>query len=206
VVYEGSERPTGCQFTFTCDGSLLRPHVDALWTRSQKIAKEALAGHVFAPVGHATHYHADYVLPYWADSLDKSVQIGRHICYRLRGAVGDSRSFFQRYAGFEPPIPAPRLANNNTPGPTEAEQQQLVKVLIEEDTKGTANGAEKTEAATSPLAIDAIRSALIADGSAPSPQAETKKRVGACPSESDGKRLTPLEPTDMRAGLSTPSC
>ena len=106
VVYEGSDRVTGCQFTFTCDGSLLRPHVDILWARSQKIAKEALAGHVFAPVGHATHYHADYVLPYWADSLDKTVQIGRHMFYRLRGSVGDKGSFFQRYAGFEPPIPA----------------------------------------------------------------------------------------------------
>src|SRR5206468_3935199 len=59
VVYEGSDRGTGCQFTFTCDGSLLRPHVDSLWTRSRKIAEQALAGNVFAPVGHATHYHAD---------------------------------------------------------------------------------------------------------------------------------------------------
>ena len=37
---------------------------------SRKRSREqALAGKVFAPVGHATHYHADYVLPYWADSL-----------------------------------------------------------------------------------------------------------------------------------------
>jgi spore germination cell wall hydrolase CwlJ-like protein len=63
VVYQGADRPTGCQFTFTCDGSLLRAPVQALWARSRKIAEEALKGRVFATVGHATHYHADYVLP-----------------------------------------------------------------------------------------------------------------------------------------------
>ncbi|MDE8453312.1 cell wall hydrolase, partial [Klebsiella pneumoniae] len=26
VVFQGSERPTGCQFTFTCDGALVRHH------------------------------------------------------------------------------------------------------------------------------------------------------------------------------------
>src|SRR6478672_9025686 len=73
VIYQGSERGTGCQFTFTCDGSLLRTPAPALWTRARKIAEESLDGKVFATVGHATHYHADYVLPYWADSLDKTV-------------------------------------------------------------------------------------------------------------------------------------
>lgn len=32
--------------------------------------------------GGATHFHADYVHPYWADNLVKTVQIGRHIFYR----------------------------------------------------------------------------------------------------------------------------
>jgi hypothetical protein len=81
--------------------------VPSLWNRSREIAQQALAGHVFAPIGHATHYHADYVLPYWADSLDKSVQIGRHIFYRLRNSLGDSRSFFQRYGGTEPEVRQP---------------------------------------------------------------------------------------------------
>ncbi|MEA3080707.1 MAG: N-acetylglucosaminyldiphosphoundecaprenol N-acetyl-beta-D-mannosaminyltransferase, partial [Sphingomonadales bacterium] len=61
VVYQGSERGTGCQFTFTCDGSLLRTPAPDLLARARKIAEEALAGKVFAAVGHATHYHADYV-------------------------------------------------------------------------------------------------------------------------------------------------
>ena len=107
VVYQGSERPIGCQFTFTCDGSLARMPVQSLWKQSQKIAEQALAGKVFAPLGHATHYHADYVLPYWADSLDKSIQIGRHIFYRLKSGLGASSAFRQRYGGVEPSPPEP---------------------------------------------------------------------------------------------------
>lgn len=30
----------------------------------------------------ADHYHADYVYPYWADSMEKTVVIGRHIFYK----------------------------------------------------------------------------------------------------------------------------
>ena len=107
VVYQGSERPIGCQFTFTCDGSLARMPVQSLWKQSQKIAEQALTGKVFAPVGHATHYHADYVLPFWADSLDKAIQIGRHIFYRLKGGLGASGAFRQRYGGVEPLPPPP---------------------------------------------------------------------------------------------------
>ena len=55
VVYQGSNRTTGCQFTFTCDGSIARAPVAYLWARSRRIAAEALAGKVFMPIGHATH-------------------------------------------------------------------------------------------------------------------------------------------------------
>jgi len=105
VVYQGSERVMlGCQFTFTCDGSLLRRPNVAMFAAAKKIAIQALAGGVFAPVGHATNYHADYVLPYWAASLDKQVQIGRHIFYRLKGNLGASSAFRQRHAGREPVV------------------------------------------------------------------------------------------------------
>jgi len=102
VVYEGAERVTGCQFSFTCDGSLARAPVGWAWKRSQDVAKAALAGHVAAQVGTATHYHADYVLPYWSPSLGKITQIGAHIFYRWRGAAGETAAFTDRYAGREP--------------------------------------------------------------------------------------------------------
>ncbi|MCX7863759.1 MAG: cell wall hydrolase, partial [Novosphingobium sp.] len=46
VVYQGSERSTGCQFSFTCDGSLARKPSPLFWNRALTIAREALSGHV----------------------------------------------------------------------------------------------------------------------------------------------------------------
>jgi hypothetical protein len=104
VVYQGSERSTGCQFTFTCDGSLARRHSGASWARAQRIAADALAGSVYAPVGHATHYHTLWVNPYWAASLDHIGTIGAHRFYRNRGAGGAASAFATTYAGFEPAV------------------------------------------------------------------------------------------------------
>jgi spore germination cell wall hydrolase CwlJ-like protein len=106
VVYQGSERSTGCQFTFTCDGSLAIPAGGPGWARARRIAAEALAGKVYGPVGHATHYHTVAVLPYWAPSLVKSAVIGAHIFYRWSGAWGQPAAFRQRYAGYEPGLAA----------------------------------------------------------------------------------------------------
>ena len=61
VVYQGSTRPTGCQFTFTCDGSLYRQPDGAGWRAPTGLPRPRLSGSVYAPVGYATHYHADYV-------------------------------------------------------------------------------------------------------------------------------------------------
>lgn len=108
VVYEGSYRRTGCQFSFTCDGSLLRAPGGPRWREAEKVARDALAGHVEADVGTATHYHADYVLPKWAFELGKIAQIGRHIFYRFNGSWGRSTAFSGRYLGFEQ-IPALNL-------------------------------------------------------------------------------------------------
>ena len=101
VVYQGSERKTGCQFTFTCDGSLARRPSGASWARAQRIAAEALSGSVYAPVGLATHYHTLWVNPYWAGTLDHIGTIGAHRFYRLRGNAGEKSAFNAAYAGLE---------------------------------------------------------------------------------------------------------
>ena len=101
VVYQGWERPTGCQFTFTCDGSLARKPSPIAWSRALTVADEALHGRVFTPVGLATHYHTRWVVPYWATSLAKLNQIGAHIFYRWNGALGAPGGFTARYAGGE---------------------------------------------------------------------------------------------------------
>ncbi len=110
VVFQGSERRTGCQFTFTCDGSLARKPSSRLWSLAQQVAREALAGYVHKPVGLATNYHADYVVPYWASSLHKIAVVGRHIFYRWKGGWGEPRSFSDAYAGVEPGLLAPAIA------------------------------------------------------------------------------------------------
>ena len=102
VVFQGQERSTGCQFTFTCDGSLTRAPHPALWERARKIAWAALSGQVFAPVGWATHYHTDWVVPYWASSLAKAAKVGTHIFYRWTGDWGRPPAFTGAYRGMEP--------------------------------------------------------------------------------------------------------
>ena len=101
VVYQGSQRITGCQFSFTCDGSLARVPNEVLWERARGVAQKALGGFVIKSVGTATHYHADYVAPYWAPTLYKIHTIGRHIFYRWTGPWGLPPAFTGRYAGGE---------------------------------------------------------------------------------------------------------
>ena len=106
VVFQGSERTTGCQFTFTCDGSLSRAASPAGWARSRAVASAALNGRVAASVGTATHYHADWVAPVWASRLVKVSQIQNHIFYRWTGAWGSPQAFSGLYRGQEPAIGA----------------------------------------------------------------------------------------------------
>ena len=83
VVYEGKGRP-GCQFSFTCNGEMDRPKQMAAWRESEKLAAQILTGQV--PLRNATggalNYHAVSVSPDWADTMDKTTQIGNHIFYR----------------------------------------------------------------------------------------------------------------------------
>jgi spore germination cell wall hydrolase CwlJ-like protein len=109
VVYQGAERTTGCQFSFTCDGALLRPPAPGPWREAEAVARAALAGHVEPGVGTATHYHADYVLPKWAFEMAKIEKIGLHIFYRFDGAWGRASAFSASYSGIEG-IPALNFA------------------------------------------------------------------------------------------------
>jgi spore germination cell wall hydrolase CwlJ-like protein len=101
VVYEGAARGTGCQFSFTCDGALERTISPAVWGNAQIIAKRALAGFVMKEVGAATHYHANYVYPYWAPTLVKLKTVGTHIFYRWTGPSGAVAAFRGRYSAHE---------------------------------------------------------------------------------------------------------
>ena len=113
VVYEGANAPV-CQFSFTCDGSLLRPAMARQWQESRRVAQAALAGRVLPEVGSATHYHADYVVPRWALTLGKIEKIGAHIFYRFPGRAGSAGVFSDRWSGSEriPALDLDRLRRN----------------------------------------------------------------------------------------------
>ena len=100
VVFQGSQHQTGCQFTFTCDGSLTRRYGDAAWVAARRRADQALGGAVYAAVGTATHYHTDWVYPRWSPQLQKLAQVETHLFYRWPGDWGTSKSW-QNYRGGE---------------------------------------------------------------------------------------------------------
>jgi hypothetical protein len=108
VVYQGSQRTTGCQFSFTCDGSMGGWIEPAAWERARGIAQAALRGHVYRPVGHALNYHTTAIRPYWAPSLVRQAVIGAHIFYRRPGYGGTSDAFVQApshdESGAAPPV------------------------------------------------------------------------------------------------------
>ncbi|MEM1132833.1 MAG: cell wall hydrolase [Pseudomonadota bacterium] len=111
VVYQGSERNTGCQFTFSCDGSMARRPDRYHWTRARRVAGDMLDGAVFAPAGLATHYHTTEVNPYWASSLNFLGTIGAHRFYSWKGRAGFADAFSTIYSGNEPtPGPKPKRA------------------------------------------------------------------------------------------------
>lgn len=83
VVYQGSERSTGCQFTFTCDGSLAILPRGRAWARSELVAEHVLMGFAPTMTQSATHYHTTAVNPRWAPSLVRTRQIGTHVFYRF---------------------------------------------------------------------------------------------------------------------------
>lgn len=111
VIYQGAARPTGCQFTFTCDGALHWTPQASLWRQAQDVARRALGGFVDKDVGSATHYHAAYVVPYWAPTLVKMTQVGQHIFYRWTGPWGEPPAFNGRYAGRESELSPELLAS-----------------------------------------------------------------------------------------------
>lgn len=121
VVFEGSQRATGCQFTFTCDGSLARRYGEEAWSAARSRADQMLAGSVFAQVGQATHYHTDWVYPSWSPKLEKLTRIETHLFFRWPGRWGTAQSW-AAYRGGEPSFaaltsgPAPMPEMSGLPG------------------------------------------------------------------------------------------
>ncbi|WP_156369245.1 cell wall hydrolase [Aureimonas sp. Leaf324] len=86
VVYQNQDWKNRCQFSFACDGVK-----DVIWNKraygtAKRIADEVTRGKTWLPeVGSATHYHATYVRPRWAKTMQKVDKIGLHVFYRTYG-------------------------------------------------------------------------------------------------------------------------
>ena len=71
-----------CQFSWYCDGkSDAAKQVDA-WEESLSVAKGVYHGYLNAYLEGATHYHAYYVNPSWAETKTYITRIDDHIFYR----------------------------------------------------------------------------------------------------------------------------
>ena len=153
VVFQGSERTTGCQFTFTCDGALARTPMLLIWNRARAVAEAALAGYVFKPVGWATHYHTNWVVPYWSSSLVKAANIGTHIFYRWTGGWGTGPAFRSRYAGVEPDVAARAVVTTTDQKALAAAEAALLDAATAEQ---TADGR-----AIAPTSVDSFQRAVL---------------------------------------------
>ena len=71
-----------CQFSWYCDGLSDNPQDGKAMLESVILAQHVIAGTVTDISQGATHYHAKYVNPYWADDMTVVLEIGQHIFYK----------------------------------------------------------------------------------------------------------------------------
>jgi spore germination cell wall hydrolase CwlJ-like protein len=89
VVHQGNKDAKGnmkrneCQFSWYCDGKDDIPSNVNVWVESQMLAWQMIEDSKYRGLTEgATHYHATYVHPSWAKSLQLVGRIGEHIFYR----------------------------------------------------------------------------------------------------------------------------
>lgn len=84
VVYQDAERKGRCQFSFACDGLPDEPEDATAWALARGMAEALIRAEqplLSRRVLRATHYHAVYVAPWWAEKLLRAGRVGRHVFY-----------------------------------------------------------------------------------------------------------------------------
>ena len=83
VVKQGYSKGLGkCQFSWYCDGKSDVPKDDLSWLYARVVAYNVLYDYHKDNTDGATHYHANYVRPWWSKHYDKTVTHGSHIFYK----------------------------------------------------------------------------------------------------------------------------
>ncbi|WP_310621039.1 cell wall hydrolase [Flexibacterium corallicola] len=86
VVYQNQHKRNACQFSFACDGKAETVIKGRAWNRAKDIAWKAAEQNLGMDViGASTHYHATYVRPNWAGSMQRLYRVGQHIFYKTYG-------------------------------------------------------------------------------------------------------------------------
>lgn len=88
VVREGKYDPSSphplrykCQFSYFCDGKSDVPEMSPAFHESVIVSAYVYSGLLPDFTHGATHYHAVYVQPEWADEEYKTLEIGSHLFY-----------------------------------------------------------------------------------------------------------------------------
>jgi spore germination cell wall hydrolase CwlJ-like protein len=90
VVYQNVHLHNRCQFSFACDGVDRDIGEPKVWREIQGRAEwlinclgdnDCQESKRDRDIWKSTHYHADYVHPFWADQILRVGQVGRHIFY-----------------------------------------------------------------------------------------------------------------------------
>ncbi|CAN5325142.1 hypothetical protein BH09PSE1_BH09PSE1_08710 [soil metagenome] len=151
VVFQGAGLRAGCQFSFTCDGSMRARVNPVAWDRARDVASKALSGAVFATVGNATHFHTTGVSPAWRNSLIQVSQVGHHMFYRFGGRSGSSGAF--TYAAQPSLGERPQLIQASL-DPTEtvrqAGQAVAYQVLLAQENRAAAKASAPVAPAAAP--------------------------------------------------------
>jgi len=83
LTYEsGDPIKNKCQFSWYCDGKSDKIKNVKIYNEIVELMHYILDQSLFDITDGATHYHADYVLPSWAKTKTKTIEIDDHIFYR----------------------------------------------------------------------------------------------------------------------------
>jgi len=86
VVYQNMSWRNRCQFSFACDRIKDRVTSPAHYAIAEDVALAVTSGKIWlSEVGSSTHYHANYVRPRWARTMELMERIGQHLFYRTQG-------------------------------------------------------------------------------------------------------------------------
>ncbi len=173
VVFQGSARKAGCQFSFTCDGSMRGRVNPAAWNRARTIASAALSGAVYPGVGNATFFHTTAVAPAWRTSFMRVAQVGNHVFYRYGGRAGSANAFSYAAQGSTGSDIQRTVYAGIDPSETVRQAGQAIAytaLLAQEAASGVAHGPDETPAP--------------APAAPPTPAASAAASVQTAPAES----------------------